>query len=496
MNLNWRRVQLKKEAIKHPVSTSLDENVEFLKRELGVDESFDVIQLDLEHVGRKMALFLVDGFAKDLSLTQIQRELSAAKPEAFQTDILQKLIKSTIPYVEIETNNDLDAVVDQVLAGPAALVVDGVDEIILLDTRTYPVRGPEEPDTEQVIRGAKDGYVETLVENAALTRRRVRDRTFRVQYIQVGRRSKTDLALMYIADIADPSHVEKLKKALEKISTDGLPMGDKSIEEFIFGHHYNPYPMVRYTERPDVAASHLFEGHIIIMVDGSPSVMLTPTTFWHHLQHAEEYRQKPIVGAVLRGVRFFAVWASIFLLPLWYLFAMNEALVPGPLHYIGVADDGEVSLYVQFILAEIGIEMLRMAAIHTPNALATALGLVAAILIGQVAIDVGLFSPEVILYLAVAAIGSFATPSYEISLANRMIRVLLLTSTAIFGLGGYVGGIVVWVLWLASIKVLDVPYLWPFLPFSLRGLRDVLFRAPMPLKNRRPAALHPLDPDR
>ncbi|MDE5413956.1 spore germination protein [Alkalihalobacterium chitinilyticum] len=485
-----------KDNVLHPVSKQIDENIEYLKEALGVDKSFDIIHLDLEYAEVRMALFVVDGFAKDFSLTQIQRELIALKPEELLENPLKTLTHTKIPYVEIDTNEDLDAIVDDVLAGQAALVVDGLDKIILVDTRTYPVRGPEEPDTEQVIRGAKDGYVETLVENAALTRRRVRDRTLRIQYKRVGRRSKTDLCIAYIEDIADPEVVDKISESIDLIDTDGLPMGDKTIEEFIFGRHYNPYPMVRYSERPDVVASHLFEGHVVIMVDGSPSVMITPTTFWHHLQHAEEYRQKPIIGIALRGVRFAAVWASIFLLPLWYLFATNQHLLPEMLAYIGPNEEGQVPIYVQFLLAEVGIEMLRMAAIHTPSALATALGLVAAILIGEVAIEVGWFSPEVVLYLAVAAVGSFATPSYELSLANRLIRVFLLISTAIFGLAGYLVGIVFFILLLVNMRGFQTPYLWPFLPFSLKGFKDVLLRSPIPLKNRRPAAIHPLDPDR
>ncbi|MBU8905731.1 spore germination protein [Desertibacillus haloalkaliphilus] len=481
---------------KHPVRSSLAENVAYLKKELGVDKSFDMIHIELEYAELEMSLFLVDGFGKDQAITQIQRELGRTTKEDLGSNPLEKLIKNRIPYVEIDTSDDLDEVVDEVLAGPAALVVEGIDKVILVDTRTYPVRGPEEPDTEQVIRGAKDGFVETLVENVALTRRRVRDRTLRIEYEKVGRRSKTDLCISYIEDIADPKIVDHVKKSLKKITTDGLPMGDKTIEEFIFGRHVNPYPMVRYTERPDVAATHLFEGHVIVMVDGSPSVIITPTTFWHHLQHAEEYRQKPLIGAALRGVRFAAIWTSIFLMPLWYLMATNENLLPNVIQYVGPEDEGQISLLTQFILAEVGIEMLRMAAIHTPSALATALGLVAAILIGEVAIEVGLFSPEVVLYLAVAAVGSFATPSYEMSLANRLIRVALLVVTAIFGVGGFVGGTLLLIVWLASMKVYDTPYLWPFLPFEYRAFRDVIVRTPIPLKHQRPRSIHPQDMDR
>ncbi|SDY54373.1 stage V sporulation protein AF [Evansella caseinilytica] len=482
-------------ATRKPAAENIETNVAYLKEQLGVDKSFDLISIELEYGGVDMYLFAVDAFAKDQALTQIQRELVRIKVNN-SVNLVDLLRKTVIPYIEIETENDLEEVIIQVLAGQAALVIDGYNDIILIDTREYPVRGPEEPDTEKVIRGSKDGFVETIVFNAGLIRRRVRDRTLRNEYIRIGQRSYTDVCLTYIEDIADPAIVEYMKGSLEKIRTDGLPMGDKTIEEYIFGQHRNPYPLVRYTERPDVAATHVLEGHVLILVDGSPSVIISPTTFWHHLQHAEEYRQKPIIGSTLRVVRFMAVWASIFLLPLWYLFAVNTDLLPFGLSYIGPNETGQVPLIAQFIIAEAGIEMLRMAAIHTPNALATALGLVAALLIGEVAIEVGLFSHEVVLYLAVVAVGSFATPSYEMSLANRFVRIVMLIVVALFHVPGFMVATVCLILLLTTMKAYDTPYFWPFIPFNLKSFRDVLFRAPMPLKNRRPRAIHPVDPDK
>ena len=481
---------------REPVKVSLKENIEYLREALGVEKSFDVIQLDVEYAEREMALYLVDGFVKDDILHYLMKMLAGLDAGQLEGDTLSRLIKTYIPYVEVETTDDLNKVVDMVLAGPTALVVDGVDDVILIDARTYPVRGPQEPDIERVVRGSRDGFVETLVFNTALTRRRIRDRTLRMEYMQVGRRSKTDVVVSYIEDIADPEMVQKIKDSISKIDTDGLPMAEKSIEEFISGRHWNPYPMVRYTERPDTAATHLYEGHVCIIVDGSPSVIITPTTFWHHLQHAEEYRNKPLVGAYLRFVRFLAVWASIFLLPLWYLFAIEPQLLPDALSYIGPNETGQLPLVIQFLMIELGLDMLRMAAIHTPSALATALGLVAALMIGQVAVEVGLFINEVILYLAIAAIGTFSTPSYEMSLANRLIRIALLIATSIFHTYGYVAGIMLLIIMLARMKSFGVPYLWPFIPFNLRAFRDVLLRSPIPLKNRRPRFLHPQDPDR
>ena len=478
------------------VKTNIDENIEYLRKELGVGKSFDVIHLDLEYADKKMAMFLVDGLVKDDLLHLIMKFLAKVQKEEIEKRTLDKLLKTYIPYIEIDTTDDLDKAVNTVLSGPTALVIDGIDEVILIDARTYPVRGPEEPDTEKVVRGSRDGFVETIVFNTALTRRRIRDRTLRMEFMQVGRRSKTDIVICYIGDIADPKLVQKVKKSIDSIDTDGLPMAEKTIDEYLSGGYWNPFPVVRYTERPDTAASHLFEGHVVIFVDGSPSAMITPVSFWHHLQHAEEYRNKPLSGAYLRFVRYIAVVASIFLLPLWYLFVIEPNLLPDQLSFIGPNEEGRIPLLLQFLLIEIGLDMLRMAAIHTPTSLATALGLVAALMIGQVAVEVGLFTNEVILYFAVAAIGSFATPSYELSLANRLIRIGLLIVTAALGPMGYIGGSVLFIIMLVRMQSFGVPYMWPLIPFNIRAFRDVLIRAPIPLKNRRPRVLNPQDPDR
>ncbi|QKY69455.1 spore germination protein [Lentibacillus sp. CBA3610] len=481
---------------KQSLFSTYSENVSYMKERLAVDKSFDIIHLDLKYAGRNMALFMIDGFAKDDIMHYIMRILAQLEPEQLEPDPLEKLFKTYIPYIEIDRVDDLNEASDLVLGGPVALVVEGIDKVIMIDSRTYPVRSSQEPDLERVVRGSRDGFVETIVFNTALLRRRVRDRSLRMEYMQIGRRSMTDIAFCYLEDIADQERVDETKAIVEKIDTDGLAMAEKTIEEFISGRHWNPYPSVRYTERPDTAAAHVYEGHVLIFIDGSPSVMITPATFWHHLQHAEEYRQKPIVGAYLRFVRYIAVFASIFILPLYYLLAINPEYLPADLSFIGLSEEGTVPLIAQFILAELGIDVLRLAAVHVPSALATALGLVAAILIGQVAVEVGLFSYEVVLYIAIAAIGTYATPSYEMSMANRLVRMFLLIVTGMFGAIGYIVGITLWLLYLVRMSSFRIAYFWPLLPFSYRAFRDVFIRSPIPLKNRRPIFLNPQDPDR
>ncbi|UJL46852.1 spore germination protein [Virgibacillus sp. NKC19-16] len=481
---------------KQPIFDNFDDNIEYFKKQLGVGESFDSIHLDLHYAGRDMGMFLIDGFAKDDIIHYLMKLLADLEPEQLGTEPLMNLVRTYLPYMEVNTEDDLNKSVFWVLSGGSALVVDGIDKIIIIDARTYPARSPSEPDLERVSRGARDGFVETSVFNTALTRRRVRDPSLRMEYMSIGRRSQTDIVVSYIKDIADPSTVKQIKSSLKNIDTDGLPMGEKTLEEFLCGRSWNPYPTVRYTERPDTAAIHLYEGHVLVIVDGSPSVMITPATFWHHVEHAEEYRQRPVTGAYFRMVRFFAIFMSIFLTPLWLLFVENQHLLPAWLSFLGPKESIVIPLLVQLLIAELGMDMLRMATIHTPTSMGTALGLVSAIIIGEMAVQVGFFTREVIIYVAIVAIGTYATPSYEFALANRLYRLVLLLATAAFGLIGFVAGITLWILALARLKSFNVPYLWPLIPFSYRSMRGILVRAPLPLKNRRPTALHPQDPDR
>ncbi|WP_366922410.1 spore germination protein [Metallumcola ferriviriculae] len=482
---------------KMPVSKKLSDNKEWIYNELSPDNSFDLMWREITVAGKDAALLFVDGFAKDDIMLWIMRRLTSIERDQITPNTFEKIVKKQINYLETDGVDDLHKVVDTILSGPIALFVDGLDQAIVIDARTYPARGPQEPDLERVVRGSRDGFVETIVFNTALIRRRIRDPKLRMEIMNVGRRSKQDICISYIDDIANPRLVEKVKSKLTEIDIDGLPMAEKSVEELITpGSFWNPFPRVRYTERPDVAAQHLLEGHVLIIVDTSPSVIILPATFFHHVQHAEEFREAPPVGAYLRWVRFIGMIGSVFIAPLWLLFSLEPSLLPESLKFIGPTDVGKVGLMWQFLFAQLGIDLMRMAAVHTPSALATALGLIAAVLIGQVAIDIGLFAPEVILYMAVAAIGSFATPSYEMSMANRLVRVALLVGTGLLRLPGFAGVTVLYFMILALTKSFGVPYLWPLIPFNYKAFKSIIIRSPVPIQNLRPSILKPIDPDR
>lgn len=391
----------------------------------------------------------------------------------------------------------LEDLIEKMLSGPLALIVDGLDQAILLDVRTYPARNPEEPDLERVVRGSRDGFTETLVFNTALIRRRIRDPKLRMEYTQAGNRSKTDIVICYIEDIANEDLVDSIREKIGAINIDGLPMAEKAVEELITpGNYWNPLPRVRYTERPDVAAIHLLEGHVLVMVDTSPSVMITPATYFHHMQHAEEYRQNPAAGVFMRFIRYMGVAASVFLLPLWLLAVLQPGILPPALKFIGPEEIGKIPIFIQFLIAEAAVDMVRMATIHTPTALATAVGLIAALLIGDLAVTVGLFNAEVIMYTAAAVVGNYLTPSYELGFANRLIRLFLLVMVGFFRLPGLLLGMVLVLALMVFTRSFGVPYMWPLIPFNARALYNIIVRRPVPVSNVRPSILKPRDSDR
>ncbi|WP_276281948.1 spore germination protein [Virgibacillus indicus] len=482
---------MKQKDNKSLISPEIKNNEAYMKERLGVGVSFDLGFRDLTILKKKVQIYYLTGLCDSLIIQDLLEMLIKINDDESNSRKLHEIIENRLIHQQVTTIETMDEAVDQMLSGLIVVFINGEKNAFVIDVRSYPGRTPDEPDTERVVRGSRDGYTENIIENTALTRRRIRDARLRNEMLKVGERSKSDICVSYLQDIADDGLVNLIKEKIEAIEIDGISMADKTVEEFIIESKWNPYPLVRYTERPDVAASHLLEGHVIIIVDTSPSAIILPTTFFHHLQHAEEYRQAPTIGTFVRWIRFMAVFASMYLLPLWLLFVLDPTLLPKELSYIGPNEEGNISITIQIIMASLGIEFLRMAAIHTPTPLSTAMGLIAAVLIGQIAIDVGMFSPEVILYVSVSAIGAYVTPSYELSVANKLINLLLVILTGIFGLTGFIIGIVLHILYLVNLRSLRTPYLWPFLPFNPKAMLHIIFRIPVPYANSRPSIVHP-----
>jgi stage V sporulation protein AF len=478
--------------LKWPIPESVNEIEHYMKQRVGLGISFDLNLRKLKILKKDVHIYSVSGLVDTIYAIQLVKELVDLNNfEKLSSKNIGELIENRLVNQSVQPVQKLDELIEKVLSGLIGVVVEGEDTAYVVDVRSYPGRSPQEPDTEKVVRGARDGFVENIIMNTALIRRRIRDERLRYEMIRVGERSKSDIAVAYLEDVADPDLLGIIRKELQSIEIDGLPMADKTIEEFLINQGFNPFPLVRYTERADIAAAHILEGHIVIIVDTSPSVIIAPTTFFHHIQHAEEFRESPSLGTFVRWTRFLGVWVSIFLLPLWLLFVLEPSLLPEKMSFIGPNQQTNIPIVIQIFLADFGIEFLRMAAIHTPTPLSTAMGLIAAVLIGQIAISVGLFVPEVILYVAVAGIGTFTTPSYELSVANKIARMILMILVAIFHTPGFVIGSTILLIFLVYTRALNTPYFWPFLPFEPKGFLQIVIRRAVPGSMLRPSVVHP-----
>lgn len=473
------------------ISKKINENETYLTKKAGIGVTYDVGFREIIILKMKVQLYYVNGLVDDNTVVEIVKNLLGINENETNQEEIGEIVHNRLINLQVDSVQTMDEAVDQLLAGMVVIFIDGEAYSLVIDVRQFPGRSPEEPDTERVVRGARDGFTENISNTTALLRRRIRDVRLRNEMMQVGERSKTDVCVSYIKDIADDGLVQEIKQKISEVEIDGLTMADKALEEFIVHHKWNPFPLARYTERPDVAAHHLLEGRVIVAVDTSPSVIILPTTLFDHMEHAEEYRQTPTVGTFIKWIRFMAVLTSVFLLPLWLLFVLEPSLLPSELSFIGLKEEGNIPVVIQIILGVIGIEFLRMAAIHTPTPLATALGLIAAVLIGDIAIKVGLFSPEVILYLSISTIGSYVTPSYELSVASKFINLSLLILTALFGVIGFMIGLTGSIFYLAHFTSIKTPYLWPLLPFNAKAMLYTLVRFPVPFSNVRPRIVHP-----
>jgi len=462
---------------------SLEEAEYFLKEHFGDGESFDV---NIKHLFVKDLPVLcayISGLVDGVMLTQLLSNL--LPDEDIDIEDEKEYFEAYFNHQGRSEETEQRAFLLAILSGQVAFVTKSGYGYVA-EIRNYPGRTPEEPDNEKVIRGSRDGFIEGISQNVALVRRRIRNSNLRFELHKISEIGQTDVALAYIKDIANDEMLDKLRQRLGQIHHDGLTMADKSLEEWLFKQKFHPVPFVRYTERPDITAAHLIEGHIIIMVDTSPSVMIVPATIFHLLQHAEEYRQAPTVGTFVRFMRYSGVAFGLFLLPLWYLFATHGTYLPDALSFLGEKEKSHVPILLQILIGDTGIEFLRMAAIHTPSPLSTAMGLVAGVVIGQIAINVGLFSPEVVLYTAISAILTFIIPSYELGISIKLFRLMLLIMSGIWGVNGLFIGIFILFTYLCSLRPMQAPYMWPLIPFFPLAMLRVLVRFPMTVDALRP----------
>ncbi len=455
---------------------------EYLDGELKPDKSFDIIKRELEIGGRRAVLYFIDGFIKDEVYEKILEFLYKQTPEDIDkiTD-MTRFARLKMPYVEVDSTDDKQAAVTAVLSGPSVLIIDGISGALMIDTRTYPARGVEEPQKDKSLRGARDGFVETLVMNTALIRRRIRDSRLRMEYMQIGSGTKLDIAIGYLDGVADERVLDILRKKLQNMELNGASMTGQAIAEKLQKNaFFNPFPKFKTTERPDYASACIFDGRIVLIMDNSPSVMIMPISLSDFFRETDDYYFQPIVASYTRIIRMAVSIANVIITPLYLLLVNNPGLVPRWLDAIMPNETGQIPLFLQFLVLEFMVDGLRLASLNTPDSLSNSLGIVGGLLLSQFAIDAGWFITEAILFMAFVTIASFSLPNFEMGYAMKFERLLLLVLTQILGLWGFVGGIILIFICMLLIKTLSGRnYLYPIIPFNLKGFLELFIRYPM-----------------
>lgn len=465
-----------------------------LRDALPIGESFDVKERKLVVGGLDVSMFFVDGFMNNqvmpivIGYLQDISKLSAKKAEN-ATD----LIEVNMPYLVAAVEPKLDKVLKNIFSGLIAVAVVGFDEVIMIDARAYPNRSIAEPSKEKSLRGPKDGFSETLMTNISLIRRRIRDPKLIFEAHNVGQYTKTDVSLVYIKGKADQQLVKDLSSKLDQINIEHLSVGEQTIVEQLlrldkskksFLGWLNPFPKVRYTERPDVVAAHLIEGKIAIIVDTSPTVILLPTGIFEFLQNADDYYFPAMTGNYFRLVRTLTFFTILFLTPAFLLFANNYIPAYSFIKFFIPSGEYAIPIFWQLILLEFAVDALKLASLSTPDSLGMSLSVIGALVLGQFAVSCGWFIPQTILCMAVLALAGFTQPSIELGYGMKFMRMLVLIGIEIGGIWGPTGAIsgtivaiIINFIALSTAKTLSgTSYLYPLIPFDGKAMKHLLFR--------------------
>lgn len=458
----------------------IDKKIEEL---IGFDNTFDFTKRVINNkLGLTFFIYFNPFLIDSLKVSRLMTSLIKIK-DKINIDNYDTIIKDEFISESISETNSLDELKDAIFNGDFIICINGANKFYYMETKNYPSRSINEPEIEKVVRGSRDGFTEVMATNIGLIRRRIKDKNLCLKEYIIGNISKTKVILVYLKNVIKDDVLDDITKKLSSIKVKELTMSDKALEELLLNNSYTPYPLVKYTERPDTLAMHLYQGMFGLIVDTSPSAILAPVTVFDHMQHAEEFRQTVVAGSYLRVVRFITVVLSFLIMPLWYALTTNKNL-PQVLSFINNNSSSHLSIFFQLLVVEIGVEVIRMASIHTPSQLSTSMGLISGIILGDLAIKAGIFSESMVILASISAIGSYVTPSYELSIANKMVKIALIAFVFLFKWYGFIIGLILLTIYLARLKSFNRPYLYPLIPFSFKNIIKQLTREPYIIKEK------------
>lgn len=452
-------------------------NEEYLDQVLGINNVFDIGKKQLV-VAHKINLIYSATFLVNADeVTQILLNFFQTNYEFVGNDYF-KYIYNNLSCINVSISSDFHELSNAILNGLVVFLISDSDQAIIIDLRKYPQRGLSEPDSEKVVRGSKEGFTENIAVNIGLVRRRIKTGDLVIKKLEIGTYSKTLISIIYLNSKVNKKALECCMERLNKIKVEELTMTDKALEELLTTRPYSLYPTVRYTERPDTLVAHMYQGQFGIIVDTSPSVMMAPTTFFDHLQAPEEYRQTPLSGTYLKILRMIGIFVSFLLVPIWLALINRVDLSNTIFQSIMKLEFSRPMILFQVLISEITIEMVRMASIHTPNSLSQSMGLIVGIILGGVAVELGLISEVIVLLGALSAIGTYITPSYELALANKIVKLIMILISYFFGIYGLMIALVIFLIYLCTLKSFKCPYFSPLIPFNFKQLIKQFIRLP------------------
>lgn len=459
------------------ISTSLYENMEYFHNELQVSKNFDIIYRMLDVGNRTACIYFIDGFVKDDIMEKLLEFFHSITPEDLP-ETSRELSHSYIPYVEVDMLEDREQIITNILSGVVCLLIDGYSKCFAIDCRTYPMRSVEEPDKDKTLRGSRDGFVETVVFNTALIRRRIRSTDLTMEMLNAGISSKSDIVLCYMKSRVDEKLLDTIRTRIENLQIDALTMNQESLAESIYKRKwFNPFPKFKYTERPDATAASILEGKIAILVDNAPSAILLPATLFDILEEADDYYFPPVTGTYLRLCRFVIAIMTLLLTPAWLLLMQNPGWIPGWLEFIRISGEMHVPVIFQLLFLELAIDGLKLAAINTPNTLSTPLSVIAGIVVGEFAVKSGWFNSETMLYMAFVAIANYTQSNFELGYALKFMRIMILILTGLFNGWGFLAGVIISMCFIGFNKTISgESYLYPLIPFNAKQLARRLFK--------------------
>lgn len=440
---------------KQTISKELKKNVMYLSNILPVEQSFDIIQRNMIIGGRESTFYFIDGFTKDEAMLKIMDSFYGVQEEDMPEDATG-FAEQCVPYVEVDILGDFNAILKNILSGVTCVFIDGYEACVAIDCRTYPARSVEEPDKDKSLRGSRDGFVETIVFNTAMMRRRIRDPHLVMEMTEIGTSSRTDVVVCYMSDRVDRDMLKVIQDKLAQIQVDDLRMNQQTLAEALYKRNwYNPFPKFKFTERPDTASACLLEGKVIIMVDNSPSAMVLPTSIFDMIEEANDYYFPTLTSLYLKVSRAIITILTVFMTPIFLLFMQNPRWIPETFEFVAIRDTINIPLIFQILILELAIDGLRLAALNTPSMLSTPLSVIAGIVMGEFSVKSGWFNSEIMLYMAFVSVANYTQPNFELGYALKFMRLLLLILTAAFNWIGFVIGCILVILCVCVNKTLS-----------------------------------------